>query len=120
MIRVATASEMRDLDGRAVAECGISSLLLMENAGAETARSKVEKIHALRERFPDQDVYWYVGDTAGDVREAREAGATPLGVAWGWHEPEMLLEAGAERIAATPAELLTILAPELAHDFFGG
>ena len=44
---------------------------------------------------------------------------TPLGVAWGWHEPEMLIEAGAERIAATPAELLTIVAPELARDFFG-
>jgi phosphoglycolate phosphatase len=90
-----------------------------EVAGAETARSKVEKINALQERFPDQDVYWYVGDTAGDVREAREAGVTPVGVGWGWHEPEMLLEAGAERVAATPAELLTILAPELAHDFFG-
>ena len=60
-----------------------------------------------------------MGDTAGDIREAREAGVTPVGVAWGWHEPELLLEAGAERVAVTPAELLTILAPELAHDFFG-
>lgn len=92
---------------------------IAEVAGAETARSKVEKIRALRERFPGQAVYWYVGDTAGDIREAREAGATPVGVAWGWHEPRMLIEAGAERVAATPAELLTILAPELAHDFFG-
>jgi hydroxyethylthiazole kinase-like uncharacterized protein yjeF len=38
MIRVVSAAEMRDLDRRAVAECGIPSLLLMENAGAETAR----------------------------------------------------------------------------------
>lgn len=86
---------------------------------AGTALSKVDKIHALQERFPGQEVYWYVGDTAGDVREAREAGATPVGVSWGWHEPEQLAEAGAERIAYTPAELLTILAPELRHDFFG-
>jgi len=91
-----------------------------EVAGAEAARSKVEKIHRLQERFPGQEVYWYVGDTAGDIREAREAGATPVGVAWGWHEPELLDEAGAERVAATPAELLAILAPELTHDFFGG
>jgi hydroxyethylthiazole kinase-like uncharacterized protein yjeF len=42
MIRVATASEMRDLDGRAVAECGIPSLLLMENAGAETVRELLD------------------------------------------------------------------------------
>ena len=33
-----SAAEMRDLDRRAVAECGIPSLLLMENAGAETVR----------------------------------------------------------------------------------
>ena len=90
-----------------------------EVAGAETARSKVEKIHALMDRFPGQDVYWYVGDTAGDIREAREAGVTPLGVSWGWHEPELLIAAGAERIAASPAELLTIVAPELTSDFFG-
>jgi phosphoglycolate phosphatase len=90
-----------------------------EVAGAEAARSKVEKIHALLARFPGQAVYWYVGDTAGDIREAREAGVTPVGVAWGWHEPELLVAAGAERIAASPAELLGILAPELAGDFFG-
>ena len=90
-----------------------------EVAGAETARSKVEKIHALMDRFPGQEVYWFVGDTAGDIREAREAGVTPLGVSWGWHEPELLIAAGAERIAASPAELLTIVAPELTSDFFG-
>jgi hypothetical protein len=44
---------------------------------------------------------------------------TPVGVGWGWHEPQALVEAGAERIAATPSELLTIVAPELARDFFG-
>jgi NAD(P)H-hydrate epimerase len=38
MIRVATAAEMQELDRRASEECGIPSLLLMENAGAETAR----------------------------------------------------------------------------------
>jgi phosphoglycolate phosphatase len=90
-----------------------------EVAGAETARSKVEKIHTLLARFPGQEVCWYVGDTAGDIREARAAGVTPLGVAWGWHEPELLLEAGAERVAASPAELLSIVAPDLTGDFFG-
>ena len=92
---------------------------MAEVAGAETARSKVEKIDALLARFPGQEVYWYVGDTAGDIREAREAGVAPLGVSWGWHEPEMLMEAGAKRIAFSPAELLTIVAPELSGDFFG-
>ncbi len=38
MIKVVTAAEMRELDRRATAEYGIPSLLLMENAGAETVR----------------------------------------------------------------------------------
>jgi NAD(P)H-hydrate epimerase len=38
MIRVATASEMQEMDRRAAVEFGIPSLLLMENAGAETVR----------------------------------------------------------------------------------
>jgi ADP-dependent NAD(P)H-hydrate dehydratase / NAD(P)H-hydrate epimerase len=38
MIKVVTAREMQELDRRAVAEYGIPSLLLMENAGAGTVR----------------------------------------------------------------------------------
>ena len=90
-----------------------------EVAGAEAGRSKVAKIEALIARFPDQAIHWFVGDTAGDMREARLAGATPLGVAWGWHGREQLEAAGAERIADTPADLLAIVAPELEADFLG-
>lgn len=90
-----------------------------EVAGAEAGRSKVAKVEALIARFPGQASYWFVGDTAGDMREARLAGAMPLGVAWGWHGREQLEAAGAERIADTPAALLAIVAPELAADFLG-
>jgi phosphoglycolate phosphatase len=90
-----------------------------EVAGAEAGRSKVTKVEALMARFPGQENYWFVGDTAGDMREARLAGATPLGVAWGWHSREQLEAAGAECIADTPADLLAIVAPELAADFLG-
>ena len=91
-----------------------------EVAGAETARSKVEKIHALLARFPGQEVYWYVGDTAGDIREAREAGVTPrrrrLGVARAGDA------ASRPAPSASPPRrpsCSTIIAPELAGDFFG-
>lgn len=39
-----TAAEMRELDGRAVDEFGIPSLLLMENAGAAVARAALEML----------------------------------------------------------------------------
>jgi len=47
MIRVVTAREMQDLDRRTVTEFGMPSLLLMENAGAETARAVLESFPRL-------------------------------------------------------------------------
>jgi phosphoglycolate phosphatase len=50
-----------------------------------------------------------IGDTVYDVEMARAAGCRALGVAWGYHAPEELLAAGAEAVAATPAELEALL-----------
>ena len=50
-----------------------------------------------------------IGDTAYDMAMARAAGARPIGVAWGYHEPIALREAGAERIIADFAELDELL-----------
>lgn len=47
MINVVTAKEMQELDRRATAEYGIPSLLLMENAGAETVREMLTAFPAL-------------------------------------------------------------------------
>ena len=46
-----------------------------------------------------------VTDTAGDVRDAREVGVRVIGVAWGMHTTEQLLEAGAEFVALWPQEI---------------
>jgi len=37
----------------------------------------------------------YIGDTAGDMRAARAAGVTPIGITWGIHPAEKLKAAGA-------------------------
>ncbi len=39
-----------------------------------------------------------VGDSTYDMTMAREAGIRALGVRWGYHPPERLVEAGAERL----------------------
>ncbi len=46
-----------------------------------------------------------IGDTTYDIEMARAAGVRALGVAWGYHAPDELLDAGAAAVAASAAEL---------------
>jgi phosphoglycolate phosphatase len=46
-----------------------------------------------------------VGDTCFDMAMARSAGVHGIGVAWGYHPSEELLEAGANAIAHAPADV---------------
>ncbi len=50
----------------------------------------------------------FVGDTEVDVQTALNAQMTPIGVAWGFRA-ETLASAGAERVVASPHELLDVL-----------
>ena len=50
-----------------------------------------------------------IGDTSFDIEMAKAAGVRALGVAWGYHEPAELLDAGAFAVAETPAQLTEIL-----------
>jgi len=51
-----------------------------------------------------------IGDTSYDMAMARAAGCAAIGVAWGYHQADALLAAGADVVAAHPSELPTILA----------
>jgi len=53
-----------------------------------------------------------IGDTSFDIEMAKAAGVRAIGVAWGYHEPEELLRAGAEAVAATPRDLMEMLLGE--------
>ncbi len=50
-----------------------------------------------------------IGDTSFDMHMAVAAGVRAIGVAWGYHEPDELREAGAENVAQTMAELERLL-----------
>jgi phosphoglycolate phosphatase len=52
-----------------------------------------------------------VTDTVGDIAEAVEAGVRTIGVTWGMHTEQQLLDAGAERVAVWPQELIAWLRP---------
>lgn len=50
-----------------------------------------------------------VGDTSFDMAMARSAGAAGIGVAWGYHEPDELIAAGAVAVAGQPLEVLDLV-----------
>lgn len=56
-----------------------------------------------------------VGDTTFDMEMARNAGVAAIGVAWGYHEEDVLRAAGASRIIKSFAEL-----PDLVCELLGG
>lgn len=58
---------------------------------------------------PDTSSTVLVTDTAGDVRDAREVGIRVIGVTWGMHSADELLDAGAEFVALWPQEVASHL-----------
>ncbi|MGE3289414.1 MAG: HAD family hydrolase [Pseudonocardia sp.] len=65
---------------------------------------------------PDHEGTVLVTDTAGDVRDAREAGIRAVGVAWGMHSVAELTDAGAEFVALWPQEIAAhLLGDAAAH-----
>jgi phosphoglycolate phosphatase len=55
-----------------------------------------------------------VGDTSFDMAMACAAGATGIGAAWGYHEPDELIAGGAAAVAAQPVDVLALVR-ELVH-----
>ena len=50
-----------------------------------------------------------IGDTSYDMAMARAGGAAAIGVAWGYHAPPVLREAGAQCIAEHPGQLIELV-----------
>jgi phosphoglycolate phosphatase len=73
-----------------------------------------------RGRDPDPGSTVLVTDTAGDVRDALEAGIRVVGVAWGMHSVEELTAAGAEFVALWPQEIAAHLLGDAAARSPGG
>ena len=64
---------------------------------------------ALAEAGADPANAVMIGDTTFDIEMARNAGVRAIGVAWGYHEPRELLEAGAIGVAETMEELEALI-----------
>jgi len=77
--------------------------------GSDFMLSKVHKIdHALKTRGVGREHAYFIGDTAGDMREARRAQVKAIAVTWGWHSAERLMKASPDYIIHSPRELLSV------------
>ncbi len=77
--------------------------------GSDFRLSKKEKIDHAREKFGiAREKAVYIGDTAGDILEAREAGIRSVAVTWGWHDRERLLAVRPDFVVDTPEGLLEV------------
>jgi phosphoglycolate phosphatase len=64
---------------------------------------------AMADAFAIPQTSVMIGDTSYDMEMARNIGVRALGVAWGYHSGEELLDAGAEAVAQSVAELKELL-----------
>lgn len=77
--------------------------------GSDFLFSKKDKIdHALSIYGIDRERTFYIGDTTGDIAEARAAGIRTVAVTWGWHSRGKLVAARPDFIVDTPEGLLTV------------
>jgi phosphoglycolate phosphatase len=77
--------------------------------GADFNFSKIEKIlYAMGHYGTNGGHTVYVCDTAGDIREAREAGVKAVAVTWGWHPRERLERARPDAMIEQPEDLLRL------------
>lgn len=104
---IATGKSRRGVD-RILAARGWTDLFATVQT-ADTHPSKPDPsmvLTALAETGAEPSDSLMIGDTTYDIEMAVAAGVTPIGVAWGYHPAEMLVDAGAARVVATFDELL--------------
>lgn len=76
--------------------------------GADREASKIKKLRRIRKRHRGAAV-WYIGDTRGDMVEARRAGTTAVAACWGWHSEARLSAAKPHYLVQSPEELGALL-----------
>lgn len=71
--------------------------------------SKTDKIsHAMGMFNIGKERTYYIGDTTGDIREAKTAGVRTVAVTWGWHPRERLEKTAPDYLIDSPEKLLPI------------
>ena len=83
--------------------------LFRQVLGTEAGFSKRDKIRNAMNIFQSkEDSTYYIGDTVGDMKEARLAGVRTVAVTWGWHDRDRFEKVNPDYLIETPEGLLHI------------
>jgi phosphoglycolate phosphatase len=75
--------------------------------GSDIEPSKVKKIQMVQREF-NHASYTYIGDTVGDIKEAKIADINTVAVTWGWHKFNQLKKVHPNSFAHHPSDLLSL------------
>jgi phosphoglycolate phosphatase len=111
---LAIISSSLSMDIMALLERHVITQHFSDVFGKDVHTSKVEKINIILSRYEISAADCvFVTDTLGDMREARAAEVTPIGVSWGFQDRATLEKGEPFRIVEQPREL-----PQAVDDFF--
>jgi len=84
--------------------------IITEILGAEKEKSKVKKIKKIIKKYKikKSDVI-YIGDTAGDIYEAKKVGVKTIAVTWGFSPTKFLKSAKPNYLIRQPKQILKII-----------
>ncbi len=83
--------------------------LFDEVLGSDFMFSKKDKIlHVIKKYSVGLEDIYYIGDTAGDIKEGRQAGVKTVGVTWGWHPKDLMAAAAPDYLFDRPEDLLRL------------
>lgn len=100
---------------RGLAHCLESHGIHARFVSLQTADRHPSKPHpamverAIAEAGASREMSFVVGDTSFDMAMAVNAGARGIGAAWGYHDAEELLNAGAAAVAEHPLDVLALV-----------
>ena len=110
LLGVATGKSDRGLEACLAVHALRDRFTTLQTADRHPSKPDPAMLHAAIQEagvMPSETVM--IGDTVFDIATARAAGVRAFGVAWGYHAAAELLNAGAEAVADTPAELERML-----------
>jgi phosphoglycolate phosphatase len=110
LLGIATGKSRRGVDLFLAREDLAGCFATLQTADASPSKPHPDMLlRAMEETGVEPEDTVMIGDTTYDMEMARNAGASAIGVVWGYHEAGELLEAGASAVADDFAKLLAML-----------